>query len=74
MFTSTASRILAFAVLAFMALASGLLLWDGLATEFRRDRENAGRALRNARLRVAVGVLGLAIACWIGLGMITHAR
>ncbi len=73
-FTSIASRILAFATMAFIALGSGLLLWDGLAAEFGRGRDKAVRPSRNARLRVVVGAIGFAIACWIGLGMLTHAR
>ncbi len=69
----SASRILAVAIVAFVAVASGLLMWDGLAAEFTRERAEP-REVWKTRARLAVGVVGFALAVWVGLGMLTHAR
>ncbi|HVI73707.1 MAG TPA: hypothetical protein VM683_01870 [Anaeromyxobacteraceae bacterium] len=70
---SVASLVLAFGILAFMAIASAFLIWDGLAHEFaRRDAERV-RGWRS-RTRLAVGVLGFSVATWLALGLLTRAH
>jgi hypothetical protein len=61
------------ALVAFIGIASAILLWDGLAGISAGDSAAAHPAWR-ARARVAAGVLGFAIALWMTLGMFTHAR
>jgi hypothetical protein len=67
------SGILGAAILAFVGIASGVLLWEGLAVATAHGHAGPDREVRRARARMAVGVLGLAIVLWIGLGIITHA-
>lgn len=67
------SRVLLAAILAFVAIASGVLLWEGLATAVAHGHPATHREARRARARVAVGVIGFAIVLWIALGMFTHA-
>lgn len=74
MLTSIASAVLALAILAFVALVSGVLLWDGLAVELHGHGAAVGRQTRLARLRIAVGAIGFAIAAWVALGLLTHAH
>ena len=71
---STLSRILALAMAAFLLIASGVLLWEGLASTMMREHPTVSREVRDARLRLAIGFVGFAIALWIGLGMLTRAR
>ena len=66
-------RILALAIVAFVAVASGLLIWDGLAAEFASERAKP-REVWKTRARLAVGIVGFGVAVWVGLGMLTHAR
>ncbi|BDG02285.1 hypothetical protein [Anaeromyxobacter oryzae] len=70
---STLSRILAGAIAVFVVIASAVLLWDGLAGSMAAHRPAAGRELRAVRLRLVVGVIGIAVALWMALGMLTHA-
>ncbi len=72
--SSTLSRVLAGAIAAFVVIASGFLLWEGLAGSMARRQPAAGRELRDVRLRLVVGMIGIAVALWIALGMLTHAR
>lgn len=72
--SSTMSQVLAAALLAFVAIGSGVLVWDGLATGVGGGRAEAAREVRRARARLAAGVVGLALAIWIALGLLTHAR
>ena len=69
------SVIIAIGILAFVGLASGVLLWDGLAGTFA-VRRHAGPAnqLERARAELVVGALGLGIVVWIALGMLTRAH
>lgn len=67
------SRILVAAILVFVAIASGVLLWEALAVGVAPRHQETGRGLRRARARLAVGVIGLAIVLWIALGMLTRA-
>jgi hypothetical protein len=67
-----ASPILAVAIVVFLGVVSAVLVFDGLAAGFAGDAPAASRW--RARLRFAVGVLGLAFSLWVGLGMLTHAR
>jgi uncharacterized iron-regulated membrane protein len=67
------SRILAVALLVFVAIASGVLLWEGLAVAVAHGHPRTDREVRRARARLAAGVMGLAIVLWIALGMVTHA-
>jgi len=72
--TSTVSQILAVGILVFVAIGSGVLAWDGFAAGVGRERAEAAREVRRARVRLATGVVGLAVVLWIALGMLTHAR
>lgn len=67
------SRIIVAALLAFVGIASGVLLWEGLAVGLAHGRGVAHRELRRARARLAVGAVGLAIVIWIAFGILTHA-
>lgn len=67
------SGILAAAILVFVGIASGVLLWDGLAVAGARGHPGADREVRRAHARVAVGVIGLALVLWIALGILTRA-
>ena len=71
---STLSRILALAMAAFLLIASGVLLWEGLASTMMREHPKVSREVRDARLRLAIGLVGFAIALWIRLGMLTRPR
>jgi hypothetical protein len=71
--TSTLSQILGVALLVFLGVGSGVLVWDGLAIGFGARTSDVG-VRRRARARLAVGVLGFALAAWLGLGFLTHAR
>ena len=62
------------AVLVFLAIASGAVVWEALATGFASGHELAHAALWRARLRFTVGVFVLAMVLWVGLGLLTHAR
>ncbi len=70
---SLTSVVLAAGILLFVALASVILVWDGLAAELSPARGDT-RPRWKSRLRLAVGVLGFSLAVWLGLGMLTHAR
>jgi len=70
---SLVARLLAFALVAFIGIASAVLLWDGLA-EAAGGGEAAAHAPWRARARIALGVLGFAAALWVVLGMLTHAH
>ncbi len=67
-----ASPILAVAIVVFLGVVSAVLVFDGLAAGFDKDAPAGARW--KARLRFAVGVLGLAFSLWVGLGMMTHAH
>lgn len=61
--------VLALGILAFVALASAVLLWDGLA-------EVAGHApvREHPRARLVVGAIGFAVVLWLAFGLLTHAH
>ncbi len=73
MATVLGSSVLGLALLAFVGIASAVLLWDGLAAGLA-----GGHALRRdawrARAEVVVGVIGFAAALWVALGLISHAH
>jgi hypothetical protein len=60
-------------IVAFLAIASGVLVWDGLAAA-SAGRVAAPSERRLARLRLAVGVAGFGVALWLALGLLTHAH
>ena len=62
------------AILVFLAVASSVLVWDGLATGLAHGHELAHGELWRARLRFTTGVFVLAMVLWTGLGLLTHAR
>jgi hypothetical protein len=70
---SLASLVLAIGILAFMAIASAFLIWDGLAQELARGDARRGPGWRS-RARLAVGVLGFSVAAWLALGLLTRAH
>lgn len=72
--TSTMSQVLAVAILVFVAIGSGVLVWDGLAAGVGRHAAGSTSEIRRARARLAAGVLGLALVLWVALGLLTHAR
>lgn len=61
-------------ILAFVAVASGVLLWEGLAARAAHGQPGTGRDLRWTRARLAVGAIGVAILLWVALGILTRAR
>jgi hypothetical protein len=66
------SQFIVVLLLLFLLVGSGVLLWDGLATGLGHGR---GVAMHDhAKGRLAAGVFGFAIAVWILLGMLSHAR
>lgn len=67
------SRILVVAILGFLGVVSGVLLWEGLAVGATHGPAVAGRARWRTRARIAVGVTGLAIVIWITFGLLTRA-
>jgi len=67
------STLLVAAVLVFVGVASGALLWEALAVGVASGHSQMRRELRRTRARLAVGVIGLAIVLWIALGMLTRA-
>ncbi len=72
--TSTMSQVLAVAILVFVAIGSGVLVWDALAAGVGRHAAGSDSEIRRARVRLAAGVLGLALVLWVALGLLTHAR
>ncbi len=68
------SRILVTAILAFVGIASGVLLWEGLAVGVTHGHAEPGREPWRARTRIVVGVTGLAIVLWIAFGLLTRVR
>jgi hypothetical protein len=67
------SRVLVIATLLFLAFASSVLVWEGLATGVLHGRALARSDLRRVRFRFTVGVIGFAIVFWIALGILTRA-
>ncbi len=68
------SDILVAGILVFVGIASGVLLWEGLAVGVAHRHTETGRELRRARARLAIGAIGLAIVLWIAFGILTRAR
>ena len=68
-----ANWVLGAGIVAFVGVASALLLWDGLAAELGRGHAS-GREVWRTRAEIMIGVLGFAAALWVALGMITHAH
>ncbi len=66
-------RVLVIGTFVFLALASSVLVWEGLATGMGHGRALAGRALWRVRFRFTVGVIVFAIVLWIAFGIVTHA-
>lgn len=76
---SIVSRVLIIAILLFLALASSVLVSEGLAMGvghgrgLRQGRVLDRRDLRRVRFRFAVGVIVFAIVLWTVFGILTHA-
>jgi hypothetical protein len=70
--TGSVGAVLAVALLAFVGVASCVLLWDGLAAR-TADRGGAARLPARSRAEVAVGAIGFAVVLWIALGLLKHA-
>ncbi len=62
--------VLAIGLLAFVGVASAVLLWDGLSEV--SPGEAAVHA--HARARVLAGAVGFALALWLAIGLVTHAH
>ncbi len=69
---SLATVILAVGLLAFVGVASSVLLWDGLATGAAADA-GGGRLRARSRAEVVAGAIGFALVVWIALGLVKHA-
>lgn len=67
------SRVLLISILVFLAVASSVLVWEGLAMGMGRASAPAGRDLWRVRLRFAVGVIVFALVLWIAFGLVTRA-
>lgn len=61
------------AILGFLAVASSVLMWEGLSTGVGRGTTLAPRDLRRVRLRFAIGVIVFGLVLWIAFGLMTHA-
>ncbi len=62
--------ILAIGLLAFVGVASAVLLWDGLS-----ELGHGHLAVHeHARARLLVGAIGFALALWLAIGLLSHAR
>ncbi len=70
---SLGTSVLGLGLLAFVAIASALLLWDGLAARVAAP-PGARHETWRARAEIAVGVIGFAAALWVALGLVTHAH
>jgi hypothetical protein len=70
---SPTSLVLATALLVFVGVASGVLVWDGLATGLGKRAAAAGVRVWRARLRFAIGVVGFGLALWFALGLLNRA-
>ncbi len=64
--------VLAIGLLAFVGVASAVLLWDGLSEV--SPGEAAVHAHAHARARVLAGAVGFALALWLAIGLVTHAH
>lgn len=73
MLASATGTILAAGILGFLLIASGVLVWDGLAAGFGAGRATSSAELRRARTRFAVGVIAFAVTLWLALGMLSRA-
>lgn len=67
------SSVLGFALLAFVGIASAVLLWDGFAAG-AAGGHGVRRDAWRARAEVVVGVIGFAAALWVALGLLSHAH
>ena len=67
------SRVLVFATLLFLALASSVLVWEGLATGIVHGGAPPRAERRRVRLRFTVGALVFAAVLWTALGLLTRA-
>lgn len=67
------SRLLVTALLAFVGVASGALLWEGIAAGAAHGMPGARGVLHAGRARLVVGAIGLAAVLWIASGILTHA-
>jgi len=70
----TVPPVLAIAIVVFVGVASAILVWDGLATGFGRRAGVVARERHRALSRFAFGALGVVVALWLALGMITRVR
>ena len=70
---SALAQLLLLGILVFLVLGSGVLFWDGLALGFGHGHAT-GRALRLARARMVVGLLGVAFAVWLAAAWFARVR
>lgn len=67
---SSLSVILAVGLLAFVGLASAVLLWEGLS----EARHGHAALHAHPRARLVVGAIGFAVALWLAIGLLSSAR
>jgi hypothetical protein len=67
---SGVSVILAIGLLAFVGLASAVLLWEGLS----EVRHGHAAVHEHARARLLVGAVGFALVLWLAIGLLSHAH
>ncbi len=67
------ARLLVIAMLLFLAFASSVLVWEGLATGVVHGRALPRGQRRRVRFRFTVGVVVFGVVLWIALGILTHA-
>jgi len=70
---SILSQILIFGILLFLVIGSGVLFWDGLALSFGPGHPGGG-GVRLARVRMVIGLLGVALAVWLATGYLTRVH
>ena len=67
------SRLLVVAMLLFLAFASSVLVWEGLATGIAHAGALPRDQRRRVRFRFTVGIVVFGLVLWIALGILTHA-
>lgn len=67
---STMSVVFAMGLLAFVGLASAVLLWEGLSGV----RNGHAAVHEHARGRILVGAIGFALVLWLAIGLLSRAH
>jgi hypothetical protein len=73
--TSGLSEFIVVMLVLFLAIGSGVLLWDGLATGALRHGHGAAlHDPEHPRARLVAAIVGFVIAAWALLGLLSSVR